>query len=102
MAVAIKARKGLELEVSDLQTQVDDTTRAKHEVRDLKENVLFNVFKQCCMRIKYATDSKVLYKCSNMTPSNNHENWILGFPISLRANFTWCLDIFWFSKKSFS
>ena len=32
MAVAIKARKGLELEVVDLQTQVDDLTKAKHDV----------------------------------------------------------------------
>ena len=32
MTVAIKARKGLELEVADLQSQVDLLTAAKHEV----------------------------------------------------------------------
>ena len=32
-AAAVKARKGFEMEVSDVQQQLDDVTRAKQEVR---------------------------------------------------------------------
>lgn len=39
MQVAIKARKGVELEAQELQSQVDELTKAKHEVRSYFSNV---------------------------------------------------------------